>query len=163
MSLSRVAVFPGDFICPNLMNLKNPCPSVSMSIVLGTLPLMLRAWLARRVRNGSNFLTSHYLITGSQPGMSYAAAVSSSPPPETSKSPPVIPHKNSVSHSSSANDHFCNIVLFGLPGGRSLVESKRLWMKFLNSFLVNPFKAKICFVWVNLFLKLLLPFVLVLC
>ena len=33
---------------------KNPCPSVSMSMVLGTLPLMLRAWLARRVRNGSN-------------------------------------------------------------------------------------------------------------
>ena len=38
MSLSRVAVFLGDFICPNLMNLKNPCPSVSMSMVLGTLP-----------------------------------------------------------------------------------------------------------------------------
>ena len=37
MSLSRVAVFLGDFICPNLMNLKNPCPSVSMSMVLGTL------------------------------------------------------------------------------------------------------------------------------
>ena len=65
MSLSRVAVFLGDFICPNLMNLKNPCPSLSMSMVLGTLPLILRAWLARRVRNGSNLyvtLTSHYLI-----------------------------------------------------------------------------------------------------
>ena len=77
----------------------------------------------------SNFLVSSspsHTATGSQPGMSYAAAASSSPPPETSKSPPVIARKNSVSHSSSANDRSCNVVLFGLPEGRSLVESKKV-------------------------------------
>ena len=77
----------------------------------------------------SNFLLSgspSHTATGSQPGMSYAAAASSSPPPETSKSPPVIARKNSVSHCSSANDRSCNVVLFGLPEGRSLVESKKV-------------------------------------
>ena len=64
--------------------------------------------------------------------MSYAAAVSSSPPPETSKSPPVIPCKNSVSHSSWAGDCSCNVVLFGLPEGRSLVESKKVVDKILE-------------------------------
>ena len=58
--------------------------------------------------------------------MSYAAAVSYPPPPETSKSPPVISCKNSVSHGSSADDCSCNVVLFGLPEGRSLVESKKV-------------------------------------
>ena len=67
-----------------------------------------------------------HTATGSQPGMSYVAAAYSSPPPETSKSPPVIVRKNSVSHSSSANDHSCNVVLFDLPEGRSLVESKKV-------------------------------------
>ena len=61
-----------------------------------------------------------------------AAAASSSPPPETSKSPPVIARKNSVSHSSSANDRSCNVVLFGLPEGRSLVESKKVVDEILD-------------------------------
>ena len=77
----------------------------------------------------SNFLLSgspSHTATGSQPGMSCAAAAYSSPPPETSKSPPVIVRKNSVSHSSSANDRSCNVVLFGLPERRSLVESKKV-------------------------------------
>ena len=77
----------------------------------------------------SNLLLSgspSHTATGSQPGMGYAAAASSSPPPETSKSPPVIARKNSVSHSSSANDRSCNVVLFGLPEGRSFVESKKV-------------------------------------
>ena len=73
-----------------------------------------------------------HIATGSQPGMSYAAAASSSPPPETSKSPPVIARKNSVSHSSSANDRFCNVVLFGLSEGRSLVELKKVVDEFLS-------------------------------
>ena len=56
--------------------------------------------------------------------MSYAAAVSSSRPSETSKSPLVMPRKKSVSHSSSADDCSCNVVLFCLFEGRSLVELK---------------------------------------
>ena len=74
---------------------------------------------------------SNFLVSGSpshtatQLGISNAAAVSSSPPPDTSKSP-VIPRKNSVSHSSLADDCSCNVVLFGLPEGRSLVESKKV-------------------------------------
>ena len=99
--------------------------------------------------------TPSHNATGPLQGMSYAAAASSSPPPETFKFPPVMPCKNSVSHSPSAHDRSCNVVLFGLPEGRSLVDSKKIVE-------VNPFKSRIYFVWVNSFLKLNFPLALIL-
>lgn len=59
--------------------------------------------------------------TGShQNGVSYANVASSTLPPMVSKSS-VAPHKGLV-----ADDRSCNVILFGLPEGKSLVESKKL-------------------------------------
>ena len=78
----------------------------------------------------SSFLVSGVsspVATGVQPGVSYAAAASSESP-EASHPPSVVSRKCYVSQrpSPSAGDRSCNVILFGLPEGRSLVESKKV-------------------------------------
>ena len=60
-----------------------------------------------------------------------------------SKSPPLAPRKNPVSYSSSlANDRSCNIILFGLPEGSSLVESKKVVDEILEFISGKPIQIK---------------------
>ena len=80
----------------------------------------------------SSFLVSGVsspVASGVQPGISYAAAASSDSPGD-SHHPPVTSRKVYVSQRSSpsTDDRSCNVILFGLPEGRSLVESKMLNM-----------------------------------
>ena len=67
------------------------------------------------------------VASGVPPGVSYAAAASSDLPGD-SHHPPVTSRKVYVSprSSPSTDDRSCNVILFGLPEGRSLVESKLL-------------------------------------
>ena len=78
----------------------------------------------------SSFLVSGVsspVTSGAPPGVSYAAAASSDSPGD-SHHPPVTSRKVYVSPRSfpSTDDRSCNVILFGLPEGRSLVESKML-------------------------------------
>ena len=79
--------------------------------------------------------------TGSQQ-VSYARAASSTPP-EVQKSTFAAPRKSSVSLSpSSADDRSCNVILFGLPEGRSLVESKKVVDEVLEFISGKPIQIK---------------------
>ena len=78
----------------------------------------------------SSFLVSvvsSLVTSGVPPGVSYAAAASSDSSGD-SHHPPVTSRKVCVSprSSPSTDDRSCNVILFGLPEGRSLVESKML-------------------------------------
>ena len=87
---------------------------------------------------------SSMVASGSQPGVSYAAAASSITFPEVSHHSAVISHKSSSSwRPSSADDRSCNLILFGLLEGRSLVESKKVVDEL---FLVILSKSRICFI-----------------
>ena len=83
------------------------------------------------------------LATGVQPGVSYAAAASSESP-EASHPPSVVSRKCYVSQrpSPSADDRSCNVILFGLPEGRSLVESKKVVDEILELLSGKPIQIK---------------------
>ena len=94
----------------------------------------------------SSFLVSGVsspVATGVQPGVSYAAAASSESP-EASHPPSVVSRKCYVSQrpSPSADDRSCNVILFGLPEGRSLVESKKVVDEILELLSGKPIQIK---------------------
>ena len=94
----------------------------------------------------SSFLVSGVsspVATGVQPGVSYAAAASSECP-EASHPPSVVSRKCYVSQrpSPSVDDRSCNVILFGLPEGRSLVESKKVVDEILELLSSKPIQIK---------------------
>ena len=94
----------------------------------------------------SSFLVSGVsspVATGVQPGVSYAAAAFSGSP-EASHPPSVVSRKSYVSQrpSPSADDRSCNVILFGLPEGRSLVESKKVVDEILELLSGKPIEIK---------------------
>ena len=86
---------------------------------------------------------SSTVASGVPPGVSYAAATSSDSPGD-SHHPPVTSRKVYVSPRSfpSTDDRSCNVILFGLPKGRSLVESKMLADEVLEYLSGKPIPMK---------------------
>ena len=82
------------------------------------------------------------LVAGSaQPGVSYAAAASSIPLSEVSHEPSVVPLMSSQ-RNASVDDCSCNVILFGLPGGKSLVESKKVVDEILDFLSGQPVQIR---------------------